>query len=476
MAVFDDLHWAEETFLDLVEHVADWSRDAPILLLCIARAELLDARPHWGGGKLNATTVLVEPLSADESGRLLENLLGSARLDEVSRDRIAQAAEGNPLFVEEMLAMLIDDGLLVHADGEWLPRTSCPRCGSRRRSRRCSPRVSTAWTAPSGRPSSARRSRARSSTSAPSPSCPPTPRGRPSARASCRSSARSWSGPSRRKLAGEDAFRFRHLLIRDAAYEAISKELRAELHERFADWLAAQTTDGGAELDEIVGYHLEQAVSYREQLGHRDERTAALAGRAAHHLERAARRAENHDWPGRVALLTRVVGLLPPEEEARGWALIDLGDSLIPLHELTRAEAALGEALEIAGATATAGCTPRRAGAGERRAVDQARGEQGEDTFGRGAGVARVRGARRRSRAARAWERMANVHHMENRFADRELALRRALSTLAEVRTPRWSSISWPDSTSPQPSARCRFPTRSRASTRFAPRVAIRAW
>ena len=108
VCVFDDLHWAEPTFLDLVDHVADWSRDAPILLVCIARPEFLDRRQTWAGGKLNATTVLLEPLSAQETDELIERLLGDAGLDETLRVRIGEAAEGNPLFVEQMLAMVAE--------------------------------------------------------------------------------------------------------------------------------------------------------------------------------------------------------------------------------------------------------------------------------------------------------------------------------------------------------------------------------
>ena len=110
VCVFDDVHWGEETFLDLVEHVADLSRDAPILLLCMARPDLLDRRADWGGGKVNATTVLLEPLAPEETELLIESL---AHLDEGLRERILEAAEGNPLFVEEMVALVQESG-----DGE----------------------------------------------------------------------------------------------------------------------------------------------------------------------------------------------------------------------------------------------------------------------------------------------------------------------------------------------------------------------
>ena len=113
VVVFDDIHWAEPAFLDLIEHVADLSRAAPILLLCLARPELLDRQPGWGGGKLNATTVLLEPLSATQTDELLERLLGEATLSEELHERIRDAAEGNPLFVEEMVAFVEASG-----DGE----------------------------------------------------------------------------------------------------------------------------------------------------------------------------------------------------------------------------------------------------------------------------------------------------------------------------------------------------------------------
>ena len=127
IVVLDDIQWAEPVFLDLIEHVADWSRDAPILLLCIARPELLEARPGWGGGKLNATTILLEALSREDCELLISRLAGGAQLDDDVRATDPAAADGNPLFIEEMLAMVGEDG----GDGE----SSC-----RRRSRRsCSP-------------------------------------------------------------------------------------------------------------------------------------------------------------------------------------------------------------------------------------------------------------------------------------------------------------------------------------------------
>src|SRR5207253_8483293 len=106
IVVLDDVHWGEPTLLDLVVHIADWSREAPILLLCLARPEFLDSRPGWGGGKMNAATILLEPLSEQEAETLIENLLVGSDLSDRVRQRITASAEGNPLFVEQLLAVL----------------------------------------------------------------------------------------------------------------------------------------------------------------------------------------------------------------------------------------------------------------------------------------------------------------------------------------------------------------------------------
>jgi predicted ATPase len=111
----DDLQWAEPTLLDLIEHVADWTRDAPVLLVCSARPDLFDLRPAWGGGKRNAASIELEPLSPEETGRLVGELLVGVPYP--AAERIVKAAEGIPLFVEHLVAMLVEDGTLVR-DGE----------------------------------------------------------------------------------------------------------------------------------------------------------------------------------------------------------------------------------------------------------------------------------------------------------------------------------------------------------------------
>ena len=290
VVLFDDIHWGEETFLDLVEHVADLSRDAPILLLCMARPELLERRPGWGGGKWNATTVLLEPLDAAETDRLLDALGG---VEEGLRQRIRQAAEGNPLFVEEMLALLRASG-----DGEvTVPPTIQALLAARLDQLEPSERSVLECGSVEGRVfhRSAIRVLLEDKTNLPARLVALV--------------RKELVRPARAQLAGDEAYRFRHLLIRDAAYDALPKAVRAELHERFAGWLQERGADL-VELDEILGYHLEQAARYRQELGQSD---AELAERAGERLAAAGRRAL---WRGdtRAArgLLERGLSLLRP--------------------------------------------------------------------------------------------------------------------------------------------------------------------
>ena len=291
VCVFDDLHWGEETFLDLVEHVADLSRGAPILLLCLARPELLDRRPGWGGGKWNSTTVLLEPLDAGETDRLLD-ALGGAEGD--LRRRIALAAEGNPLYLEEIVALVRESG-----DGDVaVPATIQALLAARLDQLDPGERSVLERGAVEGRVFH------RSAVQALNGHEPDLP-------ARLVSIVRKeLVRPEPTRRPGDEAYRFRHVLIRDAAYDALPKAVRADLHERIAAWQEARPDL--REVDEIVGHHLEQAARYRRELGQPDE---ALAGRAGERLAAAGRRAL---WRGdnlaADGLLRRAIELLPPEQ------------------------------------------------------------------------------------------------------------------------------------------------------------------
>jgi class 3 adenylate cyclase/tetratricopeptide (TPR) repeat protein len=322
VVVFDDIHWGEPTFLDLIEHLADWTRDAAVLVLCIARPELLEVRPGWSGGKMNATSILLEPLPGDDASQLVDNLLGRADIPQVARDRILEAAEGNPLFVEEMLAMLIDDGLLRFEDGAWrsvedlanvtVPPTIHLLLAARLDRLDAEERAVIERGAVEGKVFHS---------GAVATLSPET--ARPNVRSRLLALARKeLIRPDRAEFAGEDAFRFRHLLIRDAAYQAMPKEQRAELHERFAGWLAEAARERMAEYEEILGYHLEQAYRYREELGAAGG-AREIAARAADHLYASAQRAdERNDLNTANAFLERSVALAEGGPQVRSLLLL----------------------------------------------------------------------------------------------------------------------------------------------------------
>jgi tetratricopeptide (TPR) repeat protein len=294
VVVFDDVQWGEDTFLELIDHIADLSRGAPILLLCIARPELLDKRPDWGGGKLNATTILLEPLSAEECKELI-TVHGDVSED--LRERILAAADGNPLYLEEIVA-------LVHELGDVrIPSTVQALLQARIDQLAGEERAVVERAAVEGeifhRGAVAELAR-------------PTEVD-PHLVGLVR---KEMIRPTSPTLAGEQAYRFRHLLIRDAAYDALPKAIRADLHERFAAWLDEHARDL-IELDEVVGYHLEQAHRYYAELARPRPDVARDAGRRL--ATAGTRAAERNDLAGSLKLLGRAIALLPdgsPEWEA----------------------------------------------------------------------------------------------------------------------------------------------------------------
>jgi class 3 adenylate cyclase/tetratricopeptide (TPR) repeat protein len=337
--VFDDLHWAEPSLLDLLEHVADLSREAPILLICLARPEFLDNRPTWGGGKLNATTILLEPLGESESAELLENLLGGAELHAAMRSRVLEAAEGNPLFVEEMAAMLAEDGAGGMLD---VPPTIQALLAARL-DRLAQPEREVA-----GRASVEGKIFHRGAVVELSPEIL-----QPDVATHLLALVRKeLIRPSQADLSGEDAFRFRHQLMRDAAYGSLPKEARSELHERFSAWLERAAGERLAEYEEILGWHLEQAYRYQVELGPEDDRARELRRRAAERLATAGRRAyDRADNPTAARLLERAQKLFPEGSPERLELLPMIGESAMLAGELSRAGRILEKAQSEARAT-----------------------------------------------------------------------------------------------------------------------------
>ena len=330
VVVWDDLHWAEEAFLDLVEHIADWSRDAPIMLLSMARPELLDRRPGWAGGKFHAATVLLEPLGREASDRLLAELAGD--LEDGLRNRILAAAQGNPFFVEEMVAVLD-----ASPDAEVAVPPSIQALLAARLDQLAGPeRAALERGAVEGQVFH------RSAVQALAPD---------DLHVASRLLGlvrKELVRPEQALLPDDEAFRFRHILIRDAAYEALPKVTRAELHERFAGWLEQRGGDL-VELDEILGYHLEQACRYLRELGLDEPRALELADRARERLASGGRAAlARDDARAATTLLARSAELLEPGDPRRGAALVDVAEARFQADDLYEARQVAEQALEIA--------------------------------------------------------------------------------------------------------------------------------
>ena len=247
--VFEDIHWAEEPLLELIEHLATWVREAPLLILCLARPELLDLRPSWGGGRLRATAIELEPLQRDESEELLDALLDGTELSEQARRALLDKTEGNPLFVEETMRMLDEEG---HDSVERIPDTvqaliaaRIDRLSGESKSllQRAAVIGRTFWVSALERLS-------------PELESIEDPLDDLLLRDFITEEPRS-------TIRGEQAYRFKHVLIREVAYGSLTKASRADYHAAFAEWLKERAGD---ELLEIRAYHLDHAAQLTAEL------------------------------------------------------------------------------------------------------------------------------------------------------------------------------------------------------------------
>jgi class 3 adenylate cyclase/tetratricopeptide (TPR) repeat protein len=323
LVVVDDIHWAEPTLLDLLEYVVSFASDVPILLVCLARPDLLDERPTWIAPRSNATVLTLEALREDESEDLVERL--ATDLSDESRARVVEAAEGNPLFVEQLVAHQAESG-----NGELhVPATLQALLAARIDRLAPDERAVIERAAIEGR---------MFHRGAVTELLPEHQRSGVGSQliALLR---KEFIRPDTPLFPADDGFRFGHILIRDAAYDAVPKQLRAELHERYANWLEAQAGDRAGEYEEILGYHLERAYSYRGELGLAD---AELGGRAKERLRAAGERAlARGDLHAAHDLLERALAIGPREPEllhAAALAHSGVGD-------LPGAETLLSEAL-----------------------------------------------------------------------------------------------------------------------------------
>ncbi|HZO49316.1 MAG TPA: adenylate/guanylate cyclase domain-containing protein [Gaiellaceae bacterium] len=408
VVVLDDAQWAEPTLLDLVEYLSTFAQ-APLLLVCLARPELLESRPAWPGERLE-----LEPLSVADADRLLERL----GVGDGHRRRVAEAAEGNPLFLEQLSAML--------ADGERGDERMPPslRALLDERLDRLAPEERRALMHASviGREFSLASLRALAA-------------GAGGGALAARLLSLVRKGLLRPGDAGEtpeERFRFRHALIRDAAYERLAKSERATLHERYARWFAERAREDDGGVDEIVGFHLEQAHRALVELGRAGE-AAPLAAAAHARLASSARRAlAREDMPAAVKLLERAIAI-PVDARARAALRLELIQALWELGDAAAAErevdALLAEARELADERLEAAALVERA------ANESITGAGGTEAVRAAARAAIERfetrlGDDQAFLFARAWRRIATAESKDGRYRDSaaaaEVALRHA--------------------------------------------------
>jgi class 3 adenylate cyclase/tetratricopeptide (TPR) repeat protein len=350
LVLIDDIHWAERTFLDLIRSVASSLTGVPLVLACSARPDLFDVHPEWGEESGRHAVLVLQPLSENESVEVAENLLGTTDLDAKVRAKIVEAAEGNPLFVEQMLSMLLDDGILERDDrGRWIlirdvgaitiPPTIQALLSSRLDRLGPIDRVVVERAAVIGQvffrgavedlsPDEVRRHAGESLRNL---------------------THRELVQPFESSFAGQESYRFMHILIREAAYHGLLKRTRADLHVRFIDWLERVAPDRVLEFEEIRGYHLEQAFFTLQQLTPNDEAVWQIGVRGSGYLSSAGRRAlARGDIPAAANLLRRASTLLPPGHPERPRLRLDAAEALTEQGGFDEANAMLETAIDEA--------------------------------------------------------------------------------------------------------------------------------
>ena len=351
--VFEDIHWADEGLLDFIDHLVDWATDVPILVVCTARPELLERRPGWGGGKRSALTVSLSPLSDDDIERLLRSLLAERRC----RRRASRTCSRTRAATRSTRRS---------SSACWRRPAPTPACRFPRRCRASSPRASTRSRARRRRSSRTRPSWGRSSGSAPSLRSA-TVRTSEVEQGLQRLERTEFVRRERRSsVAGETAFVFRHVLVRDVAYGQIPRPRRAELHRRTAGWLESLAGDRAEDIADLIAHHYLSALQFaraagrglgdlperaRIALAEAGDRALALSAYApAVRFYREALTSWPEDDPERPALLLRYGQALFRAEQTGAEVLVEAANELLAAGEVelaAEAQVLLGDLLMI---------------------------------------------------------------------------------------------------------------------------------
>jgi len=444
---FDDIHWAEATLLDLVAHLRTTIDGVPLLVLCATRPDLLERR-DWT--EVSDATIELAPLGEGDAGRVIEHVLGTVAVPDAVRRRIVEAAEGNPLFVEQLVSMLVDERLLVLGEDGWratsdlseglaLPGSIEALLTERLELLGDDQRAVIEPAAVIGlnfmRPAL--------SELVVNPVRPELPSHLTTL------TQKQLIRPDRPTSA--DDFRFEHILIRDAAYNRVLKRTRANLHERFANWAEQVNRDRQreTEYEEILGYHLEQAYRYLFQLGPIDDHARTIGERAAAKLAATGRRAfERGDMAAAANLLERATSLLEPLDPTRLALFPELGEALLQIGDFAHAESLLQDAV----ATAEVANEPTLAAnaelvrmlvlllSGDSAGWEAAATRAAEDA------IELCRRAGDEAGLARAWRLLAWMHGQAGRYEDAARALEQAIGcarNAGDVRQERRASTQY---------------------------------
>ncbi|HEX5239592.1 MAG TPA: adenylate/guanylate cyclase domain-containing protein, partial [Candidatus Limnocylindrales bacterium] len=342
--IVDDIHSAEATFLDLVDAVVEAAADAPMVVLTSARQELTERHPEWSEAHAGDTITLA-PLSDQEAGQVVAELLGA--LDEDVRGRISAAAEGNPLYLEQIVSMLVETRAIERAGDRWVARTG----GELAIPPTVQALVAARLDALAGEERQVIEPASVIGLSFPEEALEELVEHPLRPILDAELSSLAGKELIRRASTADVVYRFGHLVIRDTAYGGLLKRVRAALHERFVVWAERVNRERGREqeFEEILGYHLEQAYRYRTDVGLVDDAAREVGERAAEKLSNAGRRALTRgDLPAAVSLLRRAIDLLPESSTFRVELQVDLAEGLLQQGAFDDSNAVLEEARSAA--------------------------------------------------------------------------------------------------------------------------------
>jgi class 3 adenylate cyclase/tetratricopeptide (TPR) repeat protein len=349
LALFDDIHWAEPAFLDLLENLLEAIGDSPVLLIATARRDLLEERPQWGERE-HSERLLLHALGDVAAAQVVTNLLGAAGLPAELMRRIVDAAEGNPLYVEQMLAMLLETGAVRQDGTQWVsvhahadiavPPTIQALLEARLDNLQRGERATAEPAAVIGMEF-------------------PQPAVASLAKHRLRSGIEEHLAALSRKnfirpMTSSDAeprYRFDHHLVRDTVYNGLLKRARATFHIEFVRWADQVNADSdrGLEFEEILGYHLEQAYQYLGELGTVDEAGAALGRDGARRLSSAGRRAfARGDMHAAANLYRRATTLLDRTDAHRAELLPAFAEVLMELGNFAEARSIVNDVMTVA--------------------------------------------------------------------------------------------------------------------------------